>query len=94
MPKPATVNVGCRWSSLCSLQPTELHRPAKTASPWPLSSTRIFAPRALPISTTHSARPAADIIDAASANSSTKRGVTSPRGGVAPPPSTRRFNPA
>ena len=24
MPKPATVNVGCRWSSLCSLQPTEL----------------------------------------------------------------------
>jgi len=26
MPRRATVNVDCRWSSLCSLQPTGLHR--------------------------------------------------------------------
>jgi hypothetical protein len=31
-----------------------LHKPARPARPWPLSSTRIFAPRRLSISITHS----------------------------------------
>jgi len=71
-----------------------LHKPAKPARPWPLSSTRILAPRALPISTMHSARSVADANDAAGVDSSKKSGATSPRGGVARPLSTRRLSPA